>query len=59
MTKEELINLLSHSELPESVMTDQYLDEMLKMSDDEIYDEISRINGFWDAAFTQQHHKTR
>lgn len=37
MTKEELINLLSNSELPESVMTDQYLDEMLKMSDDEIF----------------------
>jgi hypothetical protein len=37
MTKEELINFLSNSELTESVMTDQYLDEMLKMSDDEIF----------------------
>lgn len=37
MTKEELTNFLSNSELTESVMTDQYLDEMLKMSDDEIF----------------------
>ena len=40
MTKQELIELLKNSELPKSAMTDNYLEEMLQRSDDEIYKEI-------------------
>ena len=59
MTKDELIDLLQASQLPEFCITDQYLEEMLKKSDAEIHDEIADINSFWDAQYAQHRWKTR
>ena len=59
MTKDELIELLQASQLPEFCITDQYLEEMLKKSDAEIHDEIADINSFWDAQYAQHRWKTR
>ncbi len=59
MTKDELIELLKASQLPEFCITDQYIEEMLKKLDAEIQDEITDINSFWDAQYAQHRWKTR
>jgi hypothetical protein len=53
MTREELIRLLHQSELPEFCITSEYETEMLKKTDEEIYDEISHINLFWNSHYAQ------
>jgi len=53
MTRQELIELLRASELPEFCITEQYVTEMLRKSDDEIHAEIVDINSFWDQHYTQ------
>jgi hypothetical protein len=59
MTKDELIALLRATQLPESCITDQYVEELLQKSDVEIRDEIADINSFWDAQYAQRRWKTR
>jgi hypothetical protein len=59
VTREELINLLQHSELPEFCITDKYLTDMLKKTDEEIHDEISHINSFWDSQYAQHRWRNR
>lgn len=59
MTKDELIELLSASQLPEFCITDQYLEEILKKSDSEIHAEIADINSFWDAQHAQHRWRRR
>lgn len=59
MTKDELIELLKASQLPEFCITDQYIEEMLKKSNAEIHAEITDINSFWDAQYAQHRWKTR
>jgi hypothetical protein len=59
VTKDELIELLKASQLPEFCITDQYIEEMLKKLDAEIQDEITDINSFWDAQYAQHRWKTR
>jgi len=59
VTKDELIELLKASQLPEFCITDQYVKEMLKKSDSEIHAEIADINAFWDQQYAQQRWKTR
>ena len=59
MTKDELIDLLQASQLPEFCITEPYVAEMLKKSDAEIQDEIVDINSFWDAQYAQHRWKTR
>jgi len=56
MTRQELIELLRASELPEFCITDQYVTEMLSKSDDEIHADIADINSFWDQHYTQHRH---
>jgi hypothetical protein len=59
VTKDELIELLKVSQLPEFCITDQYVEEMLGKSGAEIQDEIADINSFWDAQYAQHRWKTR
>ena len=59
MTKDDLIELLRASQLPEFCITDQYVEKMLKKSDSEIQDGIADINSFWDAQYAQHRWKTR
>jgi len=59
VTKDELIDLLKASQLPEFCITDQYVEEMLEKSDAEIHDEIADINSFWDAQYAQHRWKAR
>jgi hypothetical protein len=57
MTKDELIELLQASQLPDFCITEPYVAEMLKKSDAEIHDEIADINSFWDAQYAQHRWK--
>lgn len=59
MTKEELLLLLRESQLPETCITDQYVEEMLKKTDAEIQAEIADINSFWDQQYAQHRWQTR
>ena len=59
MTKEELTTLLKESQLPEACLTDQYVEEMLRKTDSEIYAELADINSFWDQQYAQHRWKTR
>jgi len=59
VTKEELIALLQDSQLPEFCITEAFLAQMLKKSDQEINAEISDINKFWDNQYTQHRWRNR
>jgi len=59
ITRSELIELLRTSQLPEFCITGQYVAEMLKKSDSEIYVEIADINSFWDAQHAQRRWRRR
>jgi len=51
--KEELIALLQDSQLPEFCITDAFVAQMLKKSNQEINAEISDSNKFWDGQSAQ------
>jgi hypothetical protein len=53
MSRQELIELLRNSELPEFCITEEYVSNKLKKSDAEIHEEIADINAFWDQHYTQ------
>jgi hypothetical protein len=59
MTKEELLLLLRESQLPETCITDQYVEDMLKQTDAEIQAEIADITSFWDQQHAQHRWRTR
>jgi hypothetical protein len=59
VTREDLISLLKNSELPEFCITDQYVDDLLKKTDEEIYADIADINSFWDQQYAQHRWRTR
>ena len=59
MTREELIEMLKNSQLPEFCITDQYIGDLLKKTDEEIHADIADINSFWDEQYAQRRWKTR